>query len=207
MQKGGPLMWVLLVCSLTALGTFLERIIYFHRATMEVGGFLTGISTLLKRGGYTEASQEAANTPAPVARVVHAVLARRETSRAELRDIVQEAGQLEVPKLERNLALLSTIAYVAPLIGLLGTIVGLIESFLAISSHSGYTTVADISGGIYQSLLTSAAGIAVAIPAYVAYSYLSSRVNELIHDMERSGIEMIHLIHDNKPEVDSIKSA
>ncbi|MEO8205133.1 MAG: MotA/TolQ/ExbB proton channel family protein [Chthoniobacterales bacterium] len=202
LQKGGPLMWLLVLCSLTALGAFMERVIYFHRASMEVGDFLTGLSTLIRKGNYTEALQEAASTPGPVARVIYAALARRQLPRTELRDIVQEAGQLEVPRLERNLALLSTVAYVAPLIGLLGTVVGLIESFQVIANHSGYTTAADIAGGIYQSLLTTGTGIAIAIPAYVAYCYLSARANELLHDMERGGIEVLHLIHDNPtPEV------
>ncbi|MEO6053621.1 MAG: MotA/TolQ/ExbB proton channel family protein [Chthoniobacterales bacterium] len=198
LQKGGPLMWLLVLCSLTALGAFAERIIYFHRASMDVGDFLTGLSTLIRKGNYTEALQEAANTPGPVARVIRAALARRQLPRTELRDIVQEAGQLEVPKLERNLPLLSTVAYVAPLIGLLGTVVGLLESFQVISNHSGYTTAADMAGGIYQSLLTTGTGIAIAIPAYVAFCYLSSRANEMIHDMERGGIEVLHLIHDSQ---------
>lgn len=196
LQKGGPLMWVLLICSITAIGAFLDRVIHFHRATIDVGDFLRGITTLIKKGSFTEAMQEAANTPGPVARVVHAALSRHDSSRSELREIIQEAGQLEVPNLERNLPFLSTVAYLAPLIGLLGTVVGLIQSFMMISTNSGYTTAADIAGGIYQSLLTTAGGIAIAIPTYLAYCYLSARVNDFIYDMERSGIEILHLIQD-----------
>ena len=96
--------------------------------------------------------------------------------------------------LERNLALLSTVTFVTPLIGLLGTVTGLIESFVTISSHSGFASSTDISSGIYHSLLTTAAGLAVAIPSAVAYNYLSSRVNTLMHDMERGGIEIVNLI-------------
>ena len=194
MQRGGPLMWLILFCSVVAVAIFAERIVYFHRASINVTEFLRGLANLIGRRNIAEALQECAGAPGPVARVLHAALLRHDESRAELRQIVQEAGQLEVPKLERNLAVLSTIAFVTPLIGLLGTVVGLIDAFVAISTHNGYASSTDISSGVYQSLLTTAAGLVVAIPAAVAYSYLSARVNALLHDMERAGIEIVHLI-------------
>ena len=112
----------------------------------------------------------------------------------ELRAIAIEASRLELPRLERNLALLSTMAYLTPLIGLLGTVFGLLDAFMLISSHGGYSTTADIAAGVYQSLITSATGLAIAIPAFVAFSYLSSRVDDFVSDMERAGIEVIHLL-------------
>ena len=87
---------------------------------------------------------------------------------------------------------------VTPLIGLLGTVVGLIESFVNVTSQSGFASATDISSGIYQSLLTTAGGLVVAIPCAVGYSYLSSRVNALLHDMERAGIEIVNLISENR---------
>ena len=124
-----------------------------------------------------------------------ASLARMPRSpRAELREIGQEAGQLEVPRLERNLALLGTIAYATPLIGLLGTTLGLLSAFQQISAHGGYATAAEIAGGVYESLLTSAAALTVAIPAFVAHSYLSARVNAVLHDIERAVIETIEVL-------------
>src|SRR2546421_9203090 len=193
-QKGGLLMWPILVCSIISIAVFAERLFYFHRAAIHVGEFLQGLSNLVQRRSFAEALHECAGTPGPVARVIHAAIIRHDAPRTELKDIVQEAGQLEVPKLERNLALLSTIAFVTPLIGLLGTVTGLIEAFVTISSHSGFPNSTDISSGIYHSLLTTAAGLAVGIPSSVAYTYLSSRVNSLMHDMERGGIEIVNLI-------------
>lgn len=194
MTKGGPLMWLILFCSVIAAGVFAERWLYFHRASIRVGEFLRGLSNLIQRRNFAEALHECAGTPGPVARVIHAALIRHDAPREELREIVQEAGQLEVPNLERNLMLLSTIAFVSPLIGLLGTVTGLIEAFVTISSHSGLATSTDISSGIYQSLLTTAAGLVVAIPSFIAYSFLSARVNTLMHDIERGGIEIVHLL-------------
>ena len=186
-QKGGPLMWLILACSITALGVFFERLVHLHRASIKTGDFLRGLANLLKNQNLAEAIQECAGTPGPVPRVLHAMLLRHDASREELRDIAQEAGQLEVPGLERNLALLGTIAYATPLIGLL-------TAFQQITTHGGYATAAEIAGGVYESLLTSAAALTVAIPAFVAHSYISARVNDVIHDIERAAIEMLEIL-------------
>lgn len=193
-QKGGPLMWLILLCSITALAAFAERLFFLHRATINTGDFVRGLVNLLRRGDYAEALQECAGSPGPVPRVLHAVILKHGCSRAELREIAQEAGQLEVPRLERNLALLGTIAYATPLVGMLGTIIGLLSAFQQISMHGGYATASEIAGGVYESLLTSAAALTVAIPAFVAHSYLSARVNDVLHDIERAAIETIEVL-------------
>ncbi len=187
-------MWVILVCSIIALAVFLERLFFLHRANIHVSDFLRGLSVLIEKRNFAEAIQESACTPGPVARVVHSVLLRHDANREELREIAQSAGQLEVPRLEKNLPLLSVVAYGAPLVGLLGTILGLLQAFQTMTIHGGYTTTTELAAGVYQSLLCAAAGIAVCIPAFVAYIFLSSRVNTLIHDMERAGIEVIQLL-------------
>jgi len=112
---------------------------------------------------------------------------------------VQEAAQLEVPKLERFLGVLATIAFLAPLLGLLGTVSGMIDAFGTIASSGGYATVTELSSGVYKSLLTTAAGLVVATPTFVAHSYLSSRVSTMMHDMERAGIEIVHMLTESRP--------
>ena len=201
MQKGGPVMWFILVCSVLGSAVFLERLIYFHRISVRVGEFMRGLANLIHGRRYQEAQMEAAATKGPVQRVVHAAIIRHSAPRTELKDIVAEAGQLEVPRLERRLGLLATIGFVTPMIGLLGTIVGLIEAFVNISSQSGFASSTDIASGIYQSLLTTAAGLVVSIPCVVAYSYLSARVNSVMHDMERAGIEIVNLLIEHRLEV------
>jgi biopolymer transport protein ExbB len=194
MQKGGPAMWVILAVSVVGLAVFLERLIYLHRAQVRVGEFLRGLANLVKGDRYEEARKQCLSTPGPVARVALSAVLARDCPRAELRDIVQEAGQLEVPRLERHLGLLTGLAYTAPLLGLLGTVLGLLEAFYLVSTQGGYATVADVSGAVYQSLISAAAGLAVAIPPLIGAAYLSSRVKELLHDMERAGIEMVNLL-------------
>ena len=203
-QKGGLLIWPILICSIISIGIFAERLFYFHRATIHVGEFLQGLSNLQQRRNFAEALHESAGTPGPVARVIHAAIIRHDAPRSELRDIVQEAGQLEVPKLERYLGVLATLAFLAPLIGLLGTVTGMLEAFGTITSNGGFATVTELSSGVYKSLLTTAAGLVVATPTFVAYSYLSSRVNSLMHDMERAGIEVVHMLTDRPPTTDII---
>lgn len=187
-------MWIIVLCSITAVGIFFERLFALHRSSIPVGEMLRGLSNILRKENYAEALQECATTPGPVARVAHAMILRHNAPREDLRDIAQEAGQLEVPKLERNMPLLSTIAYATPLIGLLGTIIGLLTTFQEIASQSGYASATDIAEGVYEALLTTAGSLAVALPAFIAYSYLSARINGLIHDMERAGIEILAIL-------------
>lgn len=198
-------MWLILFCSVISIAAFLDRVVFYHRATIRVSEFMRGIANLIRKRNFAEALHECAGTPGPVARVIHTAIIHHDSPRAELKQIIQEAGQLEVPKLERNLVLLSTIAYVAPLIGLLGTVTGLIDAFVTLSMQSGYSSATEISKGIYQSLLTTAAGLVVAIPSAVAYSFLSSRLNSLLHDIERGGIEILNLITEKPTDSEIIE--
>src|ERR1700727_296532 len=106
MQKGGPLMWLILLCSVLSIAVFAERLLYFHRAAIDLGEFLQGLSTLVSTTSLAEARVICQTTSVPVPRVIHAALIRHHLPRTELREIVQEAGQLEVPRLERNLGML-----------------------------------------------------------------------------------------------------
>jgi len=196
--EGGPLVWLLLLCSVFSVAIFLERYLHFHRSRINVSDLLQGIGNLVRRKNYAEALHECAGTPGPVARVVHTAILRQGAPRSELKEIVQEAGQLEVPQLEKNLAVLKNLAYIAPLIGLLGTVIGLLKTFVQISQNSGFTTTAEISAGLYESLITSAVGIVVAIPAFTFYSYLVAFARTLMHDMERAGIEIVNIICDER---------
>jgi biopolymer transport protein ExbB len=196
--KGGPLIWLLLACSLVALGIFTERFFHLHRSVIDVAELLQGVSNLVKKRNFSEALHEVAGTPGPVARVVKAALVRHDMSRADLKEIVQEAGQLEVPKLERYLAVLLSIVYVSPLIGLLATVIGLTDTFIKLEGGNGFATPAELSSGVYQALIGSAAGLAVAIPAYLFYAYLAAFVKSLMHDMERGGIEIVNILADHR---------
>jgi len=196
LQKGGPLMWIILLCSVVALGVFFERLLFLHKASIRVGELLGGLSLLIRNGRLDEALSESSASPGPVARVLQAALLRPRAERAVLQSLTSDAALLEMPKLERNLPILATLAYVTPLIGLLGTILGLLDAFLILSAHGGYATAAELSRGVYESMLDAAAGLGVAIPAFIGHSYLTAQVNDIIHDMERAGIEIVNLLVD-----------
>lgn len=187
-------MWVIVLFSVTAVGTFFERLFVLHRASIPVREVLRGLANLLRKENYAEALQECATTPGPVSRVAHAIILHHDAPRADLQAIAQEAGQLEVPRLERNMPLLAAVAYGTPLLGLLGTLMGLLTTFDQITRQSGYATATDIAEGVYVALLTTTASLAVALPAFLAYSFLSARINSLVHDMERTGIEILAIL-------------
>lgn len=197
-SKGGPLVWLLMACMGFSLVIFLERLAYYHRVGMNIGEFLAGLAALIRRRNYAEALQECLATRVPAGRVIHAALLRHNAPREQLKEIVQEAGQMEVPRLERYLGILSAIAHAGPLIGLLGTMIGLLDSFTNLSSANGITTPAEVARGVYQSLITSALGLVVAIPAYLFYAFLSARSRSIMHDLERAGVEIVNLLEDAK---------
>lgn len=196
LQQGGWLMAVLFVCSVVAIGIFFERMLYYKRCRLNVSEFLAGVLALVRRQSYNEAIQRCEEGHGPVVYVVRTAIYKRHLPAAELREIVREIAQLEIPHLEANVSLLGTIGYVAPLIGLLGTVTGMIEAFVQINRTSGTASVGELSQGIYTALITTAAGLVVAIPCYLAHNFLVAQVHGLIADMERAGIETIHTLTD-----------
>lgn len=196
MQRGGPLMVVLFICSVVAVGVFFERLFFYKRSRMNVSEFLSGVLALVRRQSYNEAIARCEEGHGPIVSVVRTAIYKRHLPAAELREVVREVAQLAIPELEANISLLGTIGYVAPLLGLLGTVTGMIEAFVQINRTSGTASVAELSQGIYTALITTAAGLVVAIPCYLAHNYLVARVHALVADMERAGIETIHTLTD-----------
>jgi biopolymer transport protein ExbB len=199
-EQGGPLVWVLLGLAFIGTMCVAERFFYFHRARINVGDLLAGLAVHIRRRAFAEALHEAARAPGPVARVAHAALRRYYLDRSDLRDIAQEAGQLEVPRIEKNIRALLGVALLAPLIGMLGTLVGMVEAFQKVSERGGFTGPAELSGGVFTALVTSVIGLTVAVPLYVFYLYFLGRAQRLIHRLERAGIEIVNLIADTREE-------
>jgi biopolymer transport protein ExbB len=196
MQKGGLLMWPILFCSVVGVAVFVERMLYYRRVNLKVDEFLLGILNLLRRHSYLEALERCEDGHGPVALVVRTAVLKRSLPPSELREVVKETAQLQVPRLEANLPILATVGFISPLLGLLGTVTGMITAFEQIQRTSGGAPVGDLAGGIWTALLTTAAGMMVAIPCYTAYNYLISRMHTMVVDMERAGIETIHVLTD-----------
>lgn len=195
-------MWAIFVCSVVSVGVFAERLIFFHRSSLNTAEFLNGIRNLIRRKQFKEALERCDEAYGPAVRVIQAAILKRHLPKSEVREIVQEVGQMEVPRLESNLPLLATVGYISPLLGLLGTVTGMIKAFMQINQSMGSAPIGDLAGGIWEALITTAGGLVVAIPTYVAYNFLVSRLNGIIHDTERAGIEVVQLLFDgdNLPE-------
>ena len=182
----------------------LERIFFFQKVRINVGDLLLGLANHVRKGAFAEALHEAARAPGPTARVAHAVLMRRNLPRRDLRDVAQEAGQLEVPRMERNLRALYGIALVAPLVGMLGTVSGLVTTFMEMSKDKGFASSSEMTRGIYEALVTSGLGLAIAIAAYLFYLFFYGRVKRMVHRIERTGIEMVNMICDAREQGEDI---
>lgn len=193
-DNGGPVLWLLLLASGVAIAVFIERVLHCHRAQINSIEFLNGVRTVLRRDNVVEALSICDATPGPVARLVKTAIVNRDQGRERVREALEEAGLLEVPRLEEKLNLLATIAQIAPLIGLFGTVLGFIHVFEQIDQAGLYAQVGQLSKGIWQALICTATGLAVAIPTYAGYNYLVNRVNEIVLDMERAATEIVNIV-------------
>lgn len=190
-QSGGPVMWLIAACSVIAALIFLERLLHLHRAQINAGDFLKGICNVLRRRNVVEAVSICEETPGPVAYIVRAAVLQYDESRETIAQAIKEAGLAEVPRLERNLNMLLTLAQISPLIGLLGTVLGMMHSLQFIQQEAPLVHSGDLGAGLWQALITTAAGLAVAIPTYAAYNFLVGRVEAIVLDMERASAEIL----------------
>jgi biopolymer transport protein ExbB len=197
LTNGGPVIWLILLAAAIALATFIERVLYCHQSQINSAEFLNGVRTVLKRDNVVEAIAICDATPGPVARIVKTAILNRDHGRERVREAVEEAGLTEVPRLEEKLNLLATIAQIAPLLGLLGTIIGFIRIFMQLQADGLYAHMNTLSAGIWESLICAAAGIAVAIPVHAGYNYLVSRINKIVLDMERTAAEIVNILTEN----------
>jgi biopolymer transport protein ExbB len=196
LDQGGPMIWVIMLASAVAVIVFIERVLHYHRAQINSMEFLNGVRNVLKRDNVVEAISICDATPGPVARLVKVAILNRDKGREGVREALEEAGLIEVPPLEDKLNLLATIAQIAPLMGLLGTVLGFIRVFTVLQTKATLPTAQDLSGGVWQALICTAAGLAVAIPCYAAYNYLVSRVNAIVLDMEKAATEITNILAD-----------
>lgn len=195
--NGGPVIWLILLAAATAAIVFIERALFCHRSQINSAEFLNGVRTVIKRGNVVEAISICDATPGPVARLVKAAILNRDLGRERVREAVEEAGLVEVPRLEEKLNLLATIAQLSPLLGLFGTILGFITVFGQIEQAGLYAHIEMMSHGVWKALICAAGGIAVAIPAHAGYNYLVSRVNKIVLDMERAAAEIVNIVTEN----------
>jgi biopolymer transport protein ExbB len=189
--KGGPMIWVVVVLGFVGLMLFIERVLYLHRGQIRAKAFIDGIKNILAKRRLIEALTVCEDTPGPVAAVVKAALLHADDSAETMRFHVQEAAIIELPALERRLHSIAAIAQVAPLVGILGTILGFISTFSAFERGGNYVTATALSTGMWQALLATAASLLLAIPAHLGYHFLAGRVRAIVRDVEWGGNEIM----------------
>lgn len=204
LQYGGPVLWLQAALGFLAIVFVIERLLYFHGVRVNAADFLLGISNHVRRKAFAEANHEASRAPGPVGRVVHSVLIRHHMERSDLREIAEEAVCMEVPRIEKNLRALLGVALIAPLAGLLGTSLGLLDVFTEIHESEGEISYANLAGGIFLSLVTTVAGLSIATCAYIFYLALLGKAKRLLYRLQRTGIEAVNLIVDARSNADIV---
>jgi biopolymer transport protein ExbB len=194
LKSGGAVFLLILLAGAVAIVVFIERFFHCHRAQINSTEFLNGVRNVLRRDNVVEAISICDATPGPVARLVKTAILNRDNGRDRVRESLEEAGLAEVPRLEEKLNLLATIAQLAPLLGLFGTVLGLMTTFQQIKQYGPMAHAGDLSDGVWRALICCAAGLAVSIPAHAAYNYLVSRVNSIVLDMERAATEIVNIV-------------
>ena len=196
-------MWPILLCSVVAFTIVIERLMKLRSEQINTKDFMEQIAKSLKRNKIMEAMDLCDKTGGPIAKILKAGILKHDRSRNEVREAVEDAAIHEVPRLEKNLPVLATVAHIAPLLGLLGTVTGMVNAFQVIESKAtalNPVNPGDLAGGIWEALLTTVFGLCVAIPAYVAYNYLVSRVDGFVLDMERSATDLINILSEKRDD-------
>jgi biopolymer transport protein ExbB len=191
LRQGGLIAWIILGCGIVALMLFLERLLSLHRARIKSEDFIAGICNNLQRGNVKEAMAICDDTPGPVAVIVRAAILNRQGDKDSIRTAIENAGRTEISRMERRLSILATVAQVAPIFGLLGTVLGLVKSLQVMKAAAPLVQPADVMGGLMQALVTTAVGLAVAAPCYIAFNFLTGKVEKIVIDMERASSDIL----------------
>lgn len=194
---GGPVMWPILLCSIFALAIALEKIWYLHRIDISTQEFLKKILEKMKRHEIKEALQVCDSTKSPIAHILKAGILKYDRPRPQIIEAIEDASLYEIPRIEKSLSTLATIAHVSPLLGLLGTVTGMVRCFQTIQAKATTfhpVSPGDLAGGIWEALLTTVAGLVVAIPTFVLYNYLVNRINHFILEMEKASTELVNFL-------------
>jgi biopolymer transport protein ExbB len=191
--KGGPVMGPILLCSVISLAIIVERCLSLRRNRILRYDILQRIEELLRDRKIPEATTLCKRYPSSMTRILLAAILNHDKTRPEIKEIIEDAGRHEVPVLERYLIILGTIASVSTLLGLLGTITGMIKTFNVIAAL-GYGHPEALAGGISEALIATASGLGVAIPTLVLYNFFSSKVDSLVVEMEKNSLRMLNIL-------------
>jgi len=196
-KSGGPIMVPIMLCSVFSLGIVIEKLIYFAYIKTNVSRLKERVFDYVKNNKIKESIELCNRNNSPLAKILKAGVLKFGASREEIKESMEDISLFEIPKMESRLSALATIAHITPLLGLLGTVTGMTASFHTIQVRAASLnpiTPGDLAGGIGEALLTTVAGLMVAIPTFVAYNYFVHRTNHFILEMERGATELVNFI-------------
>ncbi|MDO9575130.1 MAG: MotA/TolQ/ExbB proton channel family protein [bacterium] len=188
-------MWPILLCSIISIAIILERFYHLYRTRTKIPNMFSCVKTLLKEGKADEALKLCENTSGPIAHILAVGIHIRNRSLEEKEKIITHAGSKIIRQLDKNLRGLAIIGNITPLLGLLGTVTGMIRAFMKIQELGGRVDASVLAGGIWEALITTAAGLSVAIPTLVAYHYFEGRVNNIASQMKDVATELLEIEH------------
>lgn len=191
LMQGGPVFWLIVLLGAAAVVVFFERLLRLRRAQIDYGDFLKGVCNVLENGNCDEAMMICEETPGPVAAVVLTAIRHRQGTREAIREAVDNTGRAEISRLERRLASLAITCQIAPLLGLLGTLLGMIQVVLVVNEQAPVVQNTSLTAGVIQALVTTVAGLVVAVPCHVMYAMLMVRIERIVLDMEASASEIV----------------
>src|SRR3989338_3356234 len=198
--KGGVFMYPILFCSILAIVVVVERFLVLRKAKIDAGQFMLRLRSVLQRGNIMEAINFCSKTEAPLANILRKGLTKYPEGQERIREAIENAGKEETFKLEHRLGILASVAGIAPLLGFLGTVTGMIAAFRTIEQLSGAVNPSDLAGGIWEALLTTAFGLIVGIIAFAFYNYYVNRVGRFVFEMENGSEEFLDLVVSGKLE-------
>tara|TARA_B110001454_G_scaffold212864_1_gene230200 strand:+ start:66 stop:755 length:690 start_codon:yes stop_codon:yes gene_type:complete len=196
--KGGFMMIPILLLFIITIYILIERILVINKESKSPKNFTDEIIKRIHNNDINGAKLICDDTNNPIARMILKGLNKIESSLKNIEASIENVGKIEIYNLEKNLSLLATISGAAPMMGFLGTVTGMIQAFISIAQEEGAVSPKLLSSGIYEAMITTAAGLFVGIIAYLAYNYLVSRVEKLIHRMEYSTIEFIETLQSKR---------
>ena len=194
-NKGGFLMWVLLLLGGVTIFIFVERFVAIQRAQRLSPHFMERIRDYILEGKMKEAVGLCRKEGTPIARMIDKGIERLGRPMSDVQSAIENVANLEVSKLENGLPTLATIAGGAPMIGFLGTVVGMVKTFMDMSAAGGTVDMALLSGGMYVAMVTTVGGLIVGIPAYFGYNYLVARIEKLVFRMEANSIAFMDILN------------
>lgn len=193
--KGGPVLWVIIALSVAGTAIILERFLYFRRISVDEEKLFLRVKSSVEKGHFDEALSICDNNLSPLSALIRVGIEHRGYTETVQKDVLKDAANQEIPELEKNVSALGTIAHIAPLLGLLGTVTGTMKAFGVLGQFGAVSDPSILAKGVSEALITTVAGIVVSVPAVIFYNFLVTKVNLILIKMENQVNTLILMIN------------